>query len=145
MRITVRNMTRKEVSLAIEWAAAEIWNPGLHETRNVFTRPIPRGFSWPSLRTGRPDVFPWWPMMSASALPDFTLSCPHSAVGESDMNWSGRHPPMPAATTWGMMRLSFNRKPTNNLLCFAQESFWNKLNAGFTCYKNNELFLFIQV
>jgi GNAT superfamily N-acetyltransferase len=43
MRITVRNMTPKEVSLAIEWAAAEGWNPGLHDAE-CFYAADPQGF-----------------------------------------------------------------------------------------------------
>ncbi len=43
MSLTVRNMTRNEVSLAIEWAAAEGWNPGLHDAE-CFYAADPNGF-----------------------------------------------------------------------------------------------------
>jgi GNAT superfamily N-acetyltransferase len=43
MQVTVRNMTREEVSLAIEWAAAEGWNPGLHDAE-CFYAADPQGF-----------------------------------------------------------------------------------------------------
>lgn len=52
MRITVRNMTPKEVSLAIEWAAAEGWNPGLHDAE-CFYAADPQGFFLAEL-DGRP-------------------------------------------------------------------------------------------
>lgn len=29
--LNIRNMTRNEVDLAIEWAAKEGWNPGIHD------------------------------------------------------------------------------------------------------------------
>ena len=40
---TVRNMTRKEVDLAIEWAAQEGWNPGVHDA-DCFYATDPGGF-----------------------------------------------------------------------------------------------------
>jgi len=43
MQITVRNMTREEAFLAIEWAAAEGWNPGLHDAE-CFYAADPQGF-----------------------------------------------------------------------------------------------------
>lgn len=52
MRITVRNMTREEVSLAMEWAAAEGWNPGLHDAECFYTAD-PQGFFLAEL-DGRP-------------------------------------------------------------------------------------------
>ncbi|MBC8746595.1 MULTISPECIES: GNAT family N-acetyltransferase [Paraburkholderia] len=39
----VRNMSSSEVDLAIEWAAAEGWNPGLHDAR-CFRNADPNGF-----------------------------------------------------------------------------------------------------
>lgn len=38
-----RNMTRDEVALAVEWAAREGWNPGLHDAAS-FHAADPRGF-----------------------------------------------------------------------------------------------------
>ncbi len=52
MSLTVRNMTRDEVSLAIEWAAAEGWNPGLHDAE-CFYAADPNGFFLAEL-DGRP-------------------------------------------------------------------------------------------
>jgi ribosomal protein S18 acetylase RimI-like enzyme len=40
---TVRRMTRAELGLAIEWAAHEGWNPGLHDAEPFF-HTDPRGF-----------------------------------------------------------------------------------------------------
>jgi GNAT superfamily N-acetyltransferase len=40
---TVKTMTRKEVNLAVDWAAAEGWNPGLHDA-DCFHRADPGGF-----------------------------------------------------------------------------------------------------
>ena len=40
---TIRTMTRKEVNLAVEWAAQEGWNPGLHDADCYFTAD-PNGF-----------------------------------------------------------------------------------------------------
>jgi len=40
---TIRAMTRKEVDVAIEWAAAEGWNPGLADA-NCFHAADPGGF-----------------------------------------------------------------------------------------------------
>lgn len=40
---TIRRMTRAEVDLAIEWAAAEGWNPGLHDA-HCFHATDPDGF-----------------------------------------------------------------------------------------------------
>ncbi|MDW6003525.1 GNAT family N-acetyltransferase [Vibrio mangrovi] len=39
----IRTMTRKEVDLAIEWAAQEGWNPGLHDADNYYAAD-PEGF-----------------------------------------------------------------------------------------------------
>jgi len=40
---TIKTMSRKEVNIAIEWAAAEGWNPGLHDAECYFTAD-PNGF-----------------------------------------------------------------------------------------------------
>jgi hypothetical protein len=40
---TIRVMSRKEVDLAVEWAGAEGWNPGLHDA-NPFYAADPSGF-----------------------------------------------------------------------------------------------------
>jgi len=40
---TIRTMTRSEVGIAIEWAAAEGWNPGLDDAK-CFYRADPEGF-----------------------------------------------------------------------------------------------------
>lgn len=40
---TIRTMSRKEVDIAIEWAAKEGWNPGLHDADCYFTAD-PNGF-----------------------------------------------------------------------------------------------------
>lgn len=40
---TIREMTRQEVDIAIEWAAAEGWNPGLHDA-DCFYPTDPKGF-----------------------------------------------------------------------------------------------------
>jgi GNAT superfamily N-acetyltransferase len=40
---TIREMTRQEVDIAIQWAAAEGWNPGLHDA-NCFYPSDPKGF-----------------------------------------------------------------------------------------------------
>jgi hypothetical protein len=42
-RYTVRTMTRAEVDLAVDWAAAEGWNPGLHDA-DCFHATDPGGF-----------------------------------------------------------------------------------------------------
>lgn len=42
-RFSIRTMTRKEVSLAIEWAAGEGWNPGLHDAA-CYHSADPNGF-----------------------------------------------------------------------------------------------------
>ena len=42
-RFTIRTMTRKEVEIAVEWAAQEGWNPGLHDAACYFTAD-PAGF-----------------------------------------------------------------------------------------------------
>jgi GNAT superfamily N-acetyltransferase len=42
-RYTIRGMTRQEVDVAIDWAAAEGWNPGLHDA-NCFYVADPSGF-----------------------------------------------------------------------------------------------------
>jgi ribosomal protein S18 acetylase RimI-like enzyme len=39
----VRNMTRTELDLAVEWAAAEGWNPGLHDADSFYAAD-PNGF-----------------------------------------------------------------------------------------------------
>ncbi len=39
----IRNMTRKELDVAVEWAAKEGWNPGLHDAK-VFWNADPKGF-----------------------------------------------------------------------------------------------------
>ncbi|HQM46448.1 MAG TPA: GNAT family N-acetyltransferase [Smithellaceae bacterium] len=43
MTLKIRSMTRKEVDLAIEWAAQEGWNPGLHDAE-CFYAADPHGF-----------------------------------------------------------------------------------------------------
>jgi ribosomal protein S18 acetylase RimI-like enzyme len=40
---TIRTMTREEVEIAVEWAAKEGWNPGLHDAACYFTAD-PNGF-----------------------------------------------------------------------------------------------------
>src|SRR5437899_1519298 len=40
---TIRSMTRQEVDIAIAWAAAEGWNPGLHDA-DCFYAADPNGF-----------------------------------------------------------------------------------------------------
>lgn len=40
---TIRQMTRKDIDIAIEWAALEGWNPGLHDAECFFTAD-PTGF-----------------------------------------------------------------------------------------------------
>ena len=40
---TVRRMTRQELDLAVEWAAAEGWNPGIHDA-DAFYAADPNGF-----------------------------------------------------------------------------------------------------
>ena len=35
-KIVIRSMTRKDLDLAVEWAAAEGWNPGLHDADSFF-------------------------------------------------------------------------------------------------------------
>lgn len=42
-RYTIRAMTRQEVDIAIDWAAAEGWNPGLHDA-DCFYAADPNGF-----------------------------------------------------------------------------------------------------
>ncbi len=32
----VRRMTRSEVDLALDWAAAEGWNPGVHDAESFY-------------------------------------------------------------------------------------------------------------
>ena len=39
----IRTMSRKEVNIAIEWAALEGWNPGLHDA-DCFYASDPNGF-----------------------------------------------------------------------------------------------------
>lgn len=41
--LVIRQMTRDEVGLALDWAAADGWNPGLHDA-DVFYWPHPQGF-----------------------------------------------------------------------------------------------------
>ncbi|MBI5523622.1 MAG: GNAT family N-acetyltransferase [Desulfarculus sp.] len=41
--LTVRNLARPELDLAVDWAAAEGWNPGLHDA-DCFWRQDPGGF-----------------------------------------------------------------------------------------------------
>jgi GNAT superfamily N-acetyltransferase len=41
--LIVRNMTEADLALALEWAAAEGWNPGLHDA-NCFYAADPEGF-----------------------------------------------------------------------------------------------------
>lgn len=41
--ITIRNMTRAELDLAVEWAAQEGWNPGFHDA-DCFWAADPQGF-----------------------------------------------------------------------------------------------------
>ena len=40
---TIRTMTRQEIDIAIDWAAAEGWNPGLHDA-DCFYAADPHGF-----------------------------------------------------------------------------------------------------
>lgn len=40
---TIRTMTREEVGIALEWAALEGWNPGIHDADSYF-RADPEGF-----------------------------------------------------------------------------------------------------
>ena len=39
----IRTMSRQEVQLAVDWAAAEGWNPGLHDAA-LFYAADPQGF-----------------------------------------------------------------------------------------------------
>jgi len=39
--LIVRNMTREECALAIEWAAKEGWNPGIHDTESFYASEPP--------------------------------------------------------------------------------------------------------
>lgn len=89
------------------------WNPGLHDAE-CFYAADPQGFFLAEADGQPPDVFPQWPMTNISALRGFILSCPNSATWESGMNWSGQHPPMPAAAAWATTPLSLSRKPTDN-------------------------------
>jgi len=41
--LTIRTMTRSEIDLAVEWAAVEGWNPGLHDA-DAFYAADPTGF-----------------------------------------------------------------------------------------------------
>lgn len=41
--LKIRNLTRQEFETAVEWAAAEGWNPGLHDT-DIFWTTDPDGF-----------------------------------------------------------------------------------------------------
>jgi GNAT superfamily N-acetyltransferase len=50
--LIVRNMTREEVDLAVEWAAQEGWNPGLHDAE-CFYAADPVGF-FIALQDGEP-------------------------------------------------------------------------------------------
>lgn len=40
---TIKVMTEKEVGIAIDWAAKEGWNPGLHDAHNYY-KADPNGF-----------------------------------------------------------------------------------------------------
>ena len=40
---TIRTMAREEVDIAVEWAAREGWNPGLHDA-DAYFRADPKGF-----------------------------------------------------------------------------------------------------
>mgnify|MGYP003581476289 CR=1 FL=1 len=40
---TIRTMTREEVDIAIDWAAAEAWNPGFYDA-DCFYAADPNGF-----------------------------------------------------------------------------------------------------
>jgi GNAT superfamily N-acetyltransferase len=51
-RLIVRNMNEQEVGLALEWAAAEGWNPGLHDAK-CFYAADPNGFFLAEL-SGKP-------------------------------------------------------------------------------------------
>jgi hypothetical protein len=42
-RLVLRNMTEADLPVALEWAAAEGWNPGLHDA-NCFYAADPEGF-----------------------------------------------------------------------------------------------------
>ena len=42
-RYVIRSMTRPEFDLALDWAAAEGWNPGLHDAA-AFHAADPEGF-----------------------------------------------------------------------------------------------------
>lgn len=42
-RFTIRTMTRSELDMAVEWAASEGWNPGLHDA-DCFYAADPEGF-----------------------------------------------------------------------------------------------------
>ncbi len=46
----IRTMARSEIDLAIEWAAREGWNPGLHDADCYFAAD-PKGFSRPGGRS----------------------------------------------------------------------------------------------
>ena len=48
----IRTMSRAEVDLAVAWAAAEGWNPGLHDAECYYTAD-PEGF-WVGLLDGEP-------------------------------------------------------------------------------------------
>lgn len=50
----VRRMRREDVDLAIEWAAAEGWNPGLNDAESFFDTD-PQGFFIGSLTANRLD------------------------------------------------------------------------------------------
>ena len=39
----IRTMRRNEIAIAVDWAAAEGWNPGLHDAE-CFTVADPQGF-----------------------------------------------------------------------------------------------------
>lgn len=43
-QLHIRNMTRAELDVLVEWAANEGWNTGLHDAE-VFGLPIPTRFS----------------------------------------------------------------------------------------------------
>lgn len=50
--LVVRNMTRAELDIVVEWAASEGWNPGLHDAEH-FYRADPNGF-FIALMDGKP-------------------------------------------------------------------------------------------
>jgi hypothetical protein len=53
----VRTMTRAEVDLAVDWAALEGWNPGLHDA-DCYYKTDPNGFFIGMLNDEPLDAFP---------------------------------------------------------------------------------------